>query len=94
LYAEGKILEKLRSKRIKQHLYKTEYLKGYQYGFTYQKNTVDAAIEVKQYIELHLEKGGVAILGRLDLRGALIRHGGRRNYRGCVTQNAPENFNT
>jgi len=52
------------------HLHETEYLNGNQYGFTPQKNTVDTAMEVKQYIELHLEKGGVAILVSLDVHGA------------------------
>jgi hypothetical protein len=51
------------------HLFKTEYLKENQYGFTPQKSTVDAAMEVKQYIEHHLE-GGVIIMVSLDVHGA------------------------
>jgi len=94
LNTEGKILEKLLSKRIMHHLYKTEYLNGNQYGFTPQKNTVDAAMEVKQYIEPHLEKGGVAILASLDVHGAFDWAWCRRYYRGCVKQNAPETFTT
>jgi len=43
------------------HLYKREYLNEHQYGFTSQKSTVDAAMEVKQYIEPHLERGGVVL---------------------------------
>jgi len=39
------------------HLYKTDELNGNQYGFTPQKNTVDAAMEVRQFIEPHLERG-------------------------------------
>ena len=58
LNTEGKILEKLLIQRIMHHLPTTEALNGNQYGFTPQKNTVDAAMEVKQFIEPHLERGG------------------------------------
>jgi len=40
------------------HLYKTDSLNGSQYGFTPQKNTVDAAMEIRQFTESHLERGG------------------------------------
>jgi len=45
-------------KRIQHHLYKTDALNGNQFGFTPQKNTADAAMEVRQFIEPHLERGG------------------------------------
>jgi hypothetical protein len=61
LNTEGNILEKILMKRITHHLHKTDALSDKQYGFTPQRNTVDAAMEVKQYLEPHLEKGGVAI---------------------------------
>jgi hypothetical protein len=51
------VLEKLLNKRITHHLYTTEYLNENQYGFTHQKNTVDAAMQVEQYLENHLERG-------------------------------------
>ena len=70
LNTEGKILEKLLSKRRMHHMYRTEYLNKNQYGFTPQKNTVDAAMELKQYIEPHIERGGVAITISLDVQGA------------------------
>jgi hypothetical protein len=70
LNTEGKILEKLLIKRIMHHLYKTEALNGNQYGFSPQKNTVDAATEVRQFIEPHLERGVVAIIASLDIQGA------------------------
>ena len=57
LNTEGKVLEKLLSKRITHHLYTTEYLNENQYGFTPQKNAVGAAMQVKQYLENHLERG-------------------------------------
>jgi len=52
------------------HAYTTEALNKNQYGFTPQKNTVDAAMEVRQYIEPHINKGGVAIIISLDVQGA------------------------
>ena len=58
LNTEGKILEKLLIRRIVHHLYKTDSLNGSQYEFTPQKNTVDAAMEVRQFTETHLEGGG------------------------------------
>jgi len=70
LNTEGKILEKLLIKRIMHYLYKTDSLNGSQYGFTPQKNTVDAAMEVRQFRETHLERGGVANIASLDVQGA------------------------
>ena len=52
------------------HIYRTEYLNKNQYGFTPQKSTVDAAMELKQYIEPHTERGEVAITISLDVQGA------------------------
>ena len=62
LNTEGKILEKLLIKRIMHHLYKTDSLNGSQYGFTPQKNMVDTAMEVRQFTEPHLERGGGGLL--------------------------------
>ena len=70
LNTEGKILERLFIQRIMHHAYTTEALNRNQYGFTPQKNTVDAAMEVRQYIEPHISNGGVAIIISLDVRGA------------------------
>jgi hypothetical protein len=70
LNTEGKVLGKLLRKRIMHHLFKTEYMNVHQYGFTPENSTVDAAMEVKQYIEPHLERGGVVILVSLDVYGA------------------------
>jgi hypothetical protein len=49
---EGKILELL-IKRIQHHLYKRDALNGNQFGFTPQKNMVDAAMEVTLFLEPH-----------------------------------------
>jgi hypothetical protein len=70
LNTEGKVVEKLLIQRIMHHAYTTEALNRSQYGFTPQKGTVDAAMEVRQYIELHLTKGGSAIIISLDVQEA------------------------
>ena len=57
LNTEGKILEKLLIERIMHHFNRTEALNENQFGFTPQENTVDAAMQLKQFIEHHLEKG-------------------------------------
>jgi retron-type reverse transcriptase len=51
------------------HAYTTEALNKNQHGFTPQKNTVDVSMEVRQYIEPHLNRGGVAIIISLDVQG-------------------------
>ena len=70
LNIEGKVLEKLRIKRILQNLYKTEFLNDSQYRFTPKKSTTDAAMEVRQYKVPQLERGRVVIMASLDVKGA------------------------
>jgi len=41
-----------------------------QHGFTPQKSTVDAAMEVRQFIEFHLERRGVVRTASLDINAA------------------------
>jgi hypothetical protein len=65
-----KILEKLLINRIKHHLYKHQLLTDNQYGFTPQKNTIDATMEAKAYIEPVLENRGIVIVASLDVQGA------------------------
>jgi len=48
----------VRTYRHMHHLYITDALNGNQCGFTPQKNTEDAAMDVRQFIEPHLERGG------------------------------------
>ena len=59
------------------HAYTTEAQNKDQYWFTPQNYVMDAAMEMRQLIEPHLNRGGVAILRILDVQGAL----GRRHYR-------------
>jgi len=66
------VLEKLLIQRIMHHFYTTEVLNKNQYGFTPQNSTVDAAMEVRQYIEPHLNRRGVAIIISLEVQGAFV----------------------
>jgi len=70
LNTEGKILEKLLIKRIMHHFYKTDALNKNQFRFTHQKSTVDAVMEVRQFIEPPLERGVMTIKASLDIQGA------------------------
>jgi hypothetical protein len=63
-------LEKLLIKRILHYLHKTEFLNENQYGFPPQKNTIDAAMEARKFIEPQLENGRVVRMVSLDVRGA------------------------
>jgi retron-type reverse transcriptase len=66
----GKVLEKLLIKRTMNHLHKTKFLNENQYGFTPQKNTIDAAMEARKFIKPQLEEGRVVIMVSLDVREA------------------------
>jgi hypothetical protein len=66
----GKALERLLIKRIMHHLYRTQFLNDNQFGFTPQKNTIDAAMEARKFIEPQLQKGKVVIMISLDVKGA------------------------
>ena len=67
---EGKILNKLLINRINYHLYKNELLSKRQYDFTPQRNTIDAAMEAKSFIQPILENKGLVIMTSLDVQGA------------------------
>ena len=51
------------------HITKIECINEKQFGFTPQKNTADAAMAVKQFIEPELEKGRVVLTASLDIKG-------------------------
>jgi ribonuclease HI len=65
----GKVIKKLLTNRIMHHVYKNELLNGDQYGFTPQRNSIDAAIVVKEYLEETLREGKIAIIVTLDVLG-------------------------
>jgi len=66
----GNVMEKLLTNRITHFVYRNELLNCNQYGFTPQKNAIDAAIEVKEYLEKALREGQIVIIVTLDVQGA------------------------
>ena len=66
----GKVLEKVLINRINYHANLHAFLNTHQYGFTPQKSTVDAAMEVKNFVMEGLATGKVTALISLDVKGA------------------------
>ena len=66
----GKILDKLLINRIYYHLYKNDLLSERQSDFTPQRNTIDAAMEAKSFIQPILENRGLVIMTSLDVQKA------------------------
>ena len=66
----GKVMEKLLINRMTHFIYTNELLGCDQYGFTPQKSAIVAAIEVKNYLEVALREGQIAIKVILDVQGA------------------------
>ena len=66
----GKILEKVLINRINYHANLHDFLNTHQYGFTPQKGTTDAAMEIKNYVMAGLAGGEVIALISLDVKGA------------------------
>jgi hypothetical protein len=66
----GKVLEKLLINRIMHFVCVNELVNRNQYGFTSQKSAIDAAIEIKEYLEEGIREGKIAILISLDVKQA------------------------
>ena len=64
----SKILDKLLTNRINYHLYKNELLTKKQFGFTPQRNTIDATMGAKSFIEPIVENRGLVIMTNLDVQ--------------------------
>ena len=56
--------------RILFHIYSNDLLNDNQYGFTPQRGTVDAAMEVKNFIEESLKLKQCTVIVSLDVKGA------------------------
>jgi hypothetical protein len=50
LNSGGKVLEKLMISKFNHHVYSREYMRDNQYGLRPQKSTVDAAMEIKNFV--------------------------------------------
>jgi hypothetical protein len=70
LNVSGNILEKILINGINHHTNSHDFLNTHQYGFTPQKGTTDAAMEVKNYVMEGLAGGEVIALISLDVKEA------------------------
>jgi hypothetical protein len=66
----GKVIEKTLVNRINYYLYKNKLMTNKQFGLMPQKNTTDAMMEAKRFIDPVLENREVAIMTSLDVKGA------------------------
>ena len=64
----GKVLERLMIDRILHHIYTNKKFNENQYGFTPQKSTIDAAMDVKEFVEENIRQ--FTIIVSLDVKGA------------------------
>jgi Reverse transcriptase (RNA-dependent DNA polymerase). len=65
----GKIVEKVLINRIN-HVFSRNFMNNYQYGFTPQRSTIDAAMEMKVFVRNGLAAGDDIVLVSLDVKGA------------------------
>ena len=63
-------MEKALINRINYHVYTNDFLHKNQFGFTPQRNTIDAILEVKEYVEEAFSSGEIATIVNLDVEGA------------------------
>ena len=66
----GKILEKLLHNRIMHYTYTNNLMNSNQFGFTPQRNAIDAAMVIKDFVEDSLKEGKLVALVSLDVKGA------------------------
>ena len=66
----GKVLEKVLINRINHHIYSHDLVNTNHYGFTPQRNTIDAAMAVKDFVEEGLVAGELIVSISLDVKGA------------------------
>jgi len=66
----GKVLEKVLINTINHHVFLQGFMNKNQYGFTPQKGTIDAAMEIKEIVKEGLAAGDVTALVSLDVKGA------------------------
>jgi len=64
------VLEKVLINRINHHIYSHDLVNTNHYGFTPQRNTIDAAMAVKDFVEEGLVAGELIVLVSLDVKGA------------------------
>jgi hypothetical protein len=65
-----KVLEEVLINRVNHHVFSHDFMITHQYGFTPQKGTLDAAMELKDFFNECLAAGEVIVLVRLDVKWA------------------------
>jgi hypothetical protein len=66
----GKVLEKLQTDRINNHLFSNSLINNNQFGFRPQKSTIDAALAAKDFAKYHLQQRNYVVIISLDVLGA------------------------
>jgi retron-type reverse transcriptase len=90
----GNILEKMLINQINHHANSHDFLNTHQYGFTPQKGTTDAAMEVKNYVMEGLAGGEVIALISLDVKGDFDAAFWPSILNGLGACSCPKNFTT
>jgi retron-type reverse transcriptase len=70
LNVAAKVLEKAMINRINHHIYTNDFVHKNQFGFTPQRNTTDAIMAIKDFVEEAFISGEIANLVNLDVEGA------------------------
>jgi hypothetical protein len=65
----GKVLGKVLINRINYHVFSHAFMNIHQYGFTLQKGTIEAAMEVKEFVKKGLAAGEIIVLISVDVKG-------------------------
>ena len=63
-------MDKVLISRINHHVFSQGFMNNNQYGFTPQKGTIDATMEVKDFVKEGLAAGEVIVLVTLYVIGA------------------------
>ena len=85
-------MDKLLINRINYHLFRNDLLSERQYGFTPQRNTIDAAMEAKSFIQPILENRGLVIITSLDVQQAFDSASLPAILQGLIDFNCPRNL--
>ena len=74
------------------HVYSNILLHYNQFGFTPKKSAIDAALAVKEYLEVRMSQGHIAILVTFDVKGAFDAAWWPSTLRKLKEFNCPKNL--
>jgi len=86
------VLEKLLINRINHHVFAHDIMNKNQYGFRPQRNTTDADMAVKGFVEESLAAGEFIVLISLDVKGAFGASWWPSILNGLKAYNCPKNL--